>query len=116
MRVKRGTKSRRRIRRIQKLTSGFVGRSKNTVRQATSRGEKALTYAYVGRRLKKREFRTLWIARINAAVREHGLTYSRFIAGLRKANVEVDRKILASLGYENTAEFKSFIDIAKANL
>ena len=115
MRVKRGVKSRRRIRRIQKRAEGFVGRSKNTVRQTISRMEKALTHSYHGRRLKKREYRSLWITRINAVVSDHGLSYSRFIAGLKKANVAVDRKTLASIGYENAGALKAFIDIAKAN-
>ena len=115
MRVKRGTKARKRRKRMLKLAEGFRGRSKNTIRQATQRAEKALTYTYRDRRVRKRTFRQLWVTRINAAVREHGLSYSRFIAGLKKANVEIDRKILADIGARDPRAFSAIVDIARSN-
>ena len=116
MRVKRGTKARQRRKGILKLAKGFRGRSKNTIRQATQRVEKALCYAYRDRRTKKREFRKLWITRINAAARLNGLSYSQFTDGLRKASVELDRKVLASLGANDPQTFSAVCQVAKANL
>jgi large subunit ribosomal protein L20 len=97
-----------------KITKGFRGRSANTIRQATQRGEKALTYVYRDRKVRKRDFRALWIARIGAAVREHGMSYSQFINGLKKAGVAIDRKILADLGARDAAAFKAVVETARA--
>ena len=104
-RVKRGTTTHARHKKVLKASKGFVGRSSTNYRIALERLEKSLQYAYRDRRNKKREFRGLWIQRINAAVREHGLTYSRFIAGLNKAGIEIDRKVLAAIAYDDAASF-----------
>jgi large subunit ribosomal protein L20 len=116
MRVKRGTKCRKRHKKFLKRAEGFVGRSGNTFRQAAIRVEKAMTYEFRDRKVKKREFRALWITRINAACRLNGLSYSRFIAGLKAANVEVDRKVLADLGAFSPAAFASLAETAKRAL
>jgi len=105
-RVKRGVTAHARHKKILKLAKGYVGRSSTNYRPALQRVEKALQYAYRDRRTKKREFRGLWIQRINAAVREHGLTYSRFIDGLGKAGIEVDRKDLVPLLGERDGEIQ----------
>ena len=99
-RVKRGTKARKRHKKILKLAKGNVGGRRKLYRQARNTFEKGLTYAYRDRKTKKREFRALWITRINALVREHGMNYSRFIAGLKQAGIELDRKQLAALAME----------------
>ena len=116
MRVKRGVKARRRRNRLFDLAKGFRGRSKNTIRQARARIEKAMVYAYVGRRLKKREFRGIWIVRISAAAKLNGISYSKFMGGLTKAGIEVDRKILAELGAKEPKVFTAIAEIAKNNL
>src|SRR5882724_8930077 len=100
-RVKRGTTTHARHKKVLKQSKGFYGRTSTTYRAALERLEKSLQYAYRDRRNKKREFRGLWIQRINAAVREHGLTYSRFIAGLKAAGIEMDRKVLAAVAYDD---------------
>ena len=100
-RVKRGTTTHARHKKVLAQSKGFVGRSSTNYRIARERLEKSLQYAYRDRRVKKREFRGLWIQRINAAVREHGLTYSRFIDGLKKAGIEMDRKVLAAIAYDD---------------
>ncbi|MCB0359041.1 MAG: 50S ribosomal protein L20 [Bdellovibrionales bacterium] len=105
MRVKRGSKARKRRNRVLKLAKGFRGRSKNTIRQASARVDKALTYAYRDRRVKKREFRRLWITRINAAARQNGMSYSQLMAGLRVAGIELDRKALADIGMNEPESF-----------
>ena len=115
-RVKRGVTKHARHKKILKLAEGYVGRSSTAYRPALERVEKALQYAYRDRRNKKRDFRGLWIQRINAAVREHGLTYSRFIAGLRAAGVEMDRKVLATLAYDEPAGFAAIVEKAKGAL
>ena len=97
-RVKRGTTTHARHKKVLEQSKGFRGRTSTTFRAAKQRLEKSLQYAYRDRRNKKRDFRGLWIQRINAAVREHGLTYSRFIDGLKKAGIEIDRKVLAGPG------------------
>lgn len=114
MRVKRGVKARRRRNRTLQLAKGFRGRSKNTIRQATQRVEKALVYAYRDRRVKKRAFRELWILRISAAVRALDMKYSDFIAGLKKADVELDRKMLAELAVRQPEAFAKVVEIARA--
>jgi len=96
-RATRGTKGRRRHKKWLKLAKGAFGRRSKIIKSAKATAEKGLQYAYVARRLNKRNYRRLWIQRINAAVRQHGLSYSRFIAGLKRANIELDRKILADV-------------------
>src|SRR6476619_2924389 len=95
--------------RILKQAKGFYGKRKNVYTVAKNVVEKGMTYSYVGRKLKKREYRRLWIARINAAVREEGLTYSQFINLLGKKGIEVDRKVLADLAMNNTESFKAIV-------
>src|SRR3954463_4931074 len=111
-RVKRGTTTHARHKKVLAQSKGFVGRSSTNYRIARERLEKSLQYAYRDRRVKKREFRGLWIQRINAAVREHGLTYSRFIAGLAGAGIVVDRKVLSDLAVHEPAAFKALVDQA----
>jgi large subunit ribosomal protein L20 len=115
-RVKRGVTAHARHKKVLKLAKGYVGRSNNAYRPALERVEKALQYAYRDRRVKKREFRGLWIQRINAAVREHGLTYSKFIAGIKAANIEIDRKMLAAIAFDDAASFATLVEQAKAAL
>ena len=115
-RVKRGVTARARHKKILGEASGYYGRRKNTFRAANAAVEKAGKYAYRDRKNKKRVFRALWIQRINAAVREEGLTYSRFIDGLLKAGVTLDRKALAELAMHEPGAFKSVIAQAKAAL
>jgi large subunit ribosomal protein L20 len=114
-RAKGGPKTRRRHKRQLKLASGFVG-GRKLYRQARNTLEKGLTYAYRDRKNKKREFRSLWIARINALVREHGISYSQFIGGLHKAGIELDRKQLAALAMEREKLFTELVNAAKAAL
>ncbi len=116
MRVKRGVKARRRRNKVLKLAKGFRGRSKNTIRTATHRVEKALCYSYRDRRQKKRHFRELWIVRLSAAVRELGLNYSQFVNGLKKANVDLNRKVLADMAVRDPEGFRSVVEIAKAQV
>lgn len=116
MRVKRGVKARRRRNKIFKLAKGFRGRSNNTIRQTTQRVEKSLQYAYRDRRVKKRDFRALWIARIGAAARLHGLSYSQLIHGLKTSGVELDRKILSDLGANEPAAFTAVAELAKTQV
>jgi large subunit ribosomal protein L20 len=115
-RVKRGVTARARHKKIIKMASGYRGRSKNCFRIALERVEKALRYAYRDRRTRKRDFRALWIQRINAAVREHGLTYSQFIHGLTQAGIAVDRKIMADLAVREPGAFKVLVDHAGSAL
>lgn len=115
-RVKRGTTAHRRQRKIINMAKGYRGRSKNCVRIARQRVEKALQYAYRDRRTKKRDFRRLWIQRINAACRELGMTYSQFINGVTKSGIEVDRKVMADLAVREPAAFKSLFEQAQAAL
>ena len=115
-RVKRGVTTHARHKKILKLSKGYVGRSSTNYRIAMERLEKALRYAYRDRRVKKREFRGLWIQRINAAVREHGLTYSRFIAGLKKSGIEMDRKVLSAIAFDDPAAFAEIVRKVQAAL
>jgi len=115
-RVKRGTTTHARHKKVLEQSKGFVGRSSTNYRIAMERLEKALRYAYRDRRVKKREFRALWIQRINAAVRAHGLTYSKFIDGLNKAGIEMDRKVLAAIAYDDAASFEAIVQQVKAAL
>ena len=115
-RVKRGVTTHARHKKVLEQSKGFVGRSSTNYRIALERLEKSLQYAYRDRRVKKREFRGLWIQRINAAVREHGITYSRFIDGLNKAGIEMDRKVLSALAFDDPAAFASVVEKVKASL
>jgi large subunit ribosomal protein L20 len=115
-RVKRGVPARRRRRRVLKEAKGYQGSRHRLFKTAREAVERAWKYAYRDRRQRKREFRGLWIARINAAVREHDLSYSRFMDGLHKAGVEVDRKNLADLAVSDPAGFAALVARAKAQL
>ena len=112
-RVKRGVTKHARHKKVLKLAKGYVGRSSTSFRPALERVEKALQYAYRDRRNRKRDFRGLWIQRINAAVREHGLTYSRFIAGLKAAGIEMDRKVLAAIAFDDAPAFAAIVEQVK---
>ena len=114
-RVKRGVTKHARHKKIIDAAKGFRGRRKNTFRIANQAVEKAGQYAYIGRKLKKRQFRALWIQRINAAVRQYGMTYSRFMDGLNKAGIELDRKVLADMAGNEPDAFKLLVDVAKKN-
>ena len=113
MRVKRGVTKRRRHKKILKLASGVYAARGKLIRPARLAVEKSLIYAYRDRKQRKRQFHRLWITRINAAAREHGLTYSRFIAGLKRAGVEMDRKVLADLAVAEPRAFSELVTLAK---
>ncbi len=115
-RVKRGTTAHARHKKVLKQAKGFRGRRGNVYRVAKQAVMKAGQYAYRDRRQRKREFRALWIARINAAVREHGLTYSAFMAGLKRANIEIDRKVLADLAVADKPAFAKIASQIMASL
>ena len=115
-RVKRGVTTRAKHKRILEQAKGYYGRRKNTIRVAKQAVEKAQQYAYRDRKRRKRTFRALWIQRLNAAVRPFGLTYSRFVDGLGKAGVLVDRKILSDLAIREPAAFQAIVEKAKAAL
>ncbi|MEA2936011.1 MAG: large subunit ribosomal protein [Variibacter sp.] len=115
-RVKRGVTSHAKHKKVLKAAKGYYGRRKNTIRIAKQAVEKAAQYAYRDRKRRKRTFRALWIQRLNAAVRPFGLTYSRFIAGLDKAGVLVDRKVLSDLAIREPAAFQMIVEKAKASL
>ncbi len=115
-RVKRGVTARRRHKKVLEQAKGYRGRRKSVYRVAKQAVIKAGQYAYRDRRQRKRQFRALWIARINAAAREHGLSYSRLMDGLNKAGVELDRKVLADLAVFNQAAFAELASTAKASL
>jgi large subunit ribosomal protein L20 len=114
MRVKKGIKARRRRNRVLKLAKGFRGRRKNCYKRANQAVERALDYSTRHRRLRRREFRALWIVRINAAARMNGTTYSRLTAGLTKAGIALDRKVLADLALFAPADFAAVVKAAKA--
>lgn len=115
-RVKRGVTAHARHRKVIKKAKGYYGRRKNTFRVANQAVEKAGQYAYRDRRARKRNFRSLWIQRINAAAREAGMTYARFINGLDRAGIEVDRKVLADIAVKEPEAFKALAEKAKAAL
>ena len=115
-RVKRGVTSHAKHKKVFKAVKGQWGRRKNTIRVAKQAMEKAMQYAYRDRRNKKRNFRSLWIQRINAGVRAEGLTYSKFINGLNKTGVKLDRKTLAEIAYDNPEAFKTIVKKAQAAL
>ncbi len=113
-RVKRGVTSHARHRKVIKQAKGYYGRRKNTIRTARQAVEKAGQYAYRDRKVRKRTFRALWIQRINAAARENGLTYGRLIDGLKKAGIELDRKVLADIAVHEPQTFKGLVEAASA--
>lgn len=113
-RVKRGVTSHAKHKKTLKAAKGFYGRRKNTIRAAKAAVDRSMQFATRDRRVKKRTFRALWIQRLNAAVREHGLTYSRFIAALLKADIALDRKALADLAMNEPAAFAAIVEKAKA--
>jgi len=110
----RAVPSHARRKRVLKQVKGFSGRRKNTITSANAAADRSMQHAYIGRKLRKRNFRALWIQRINAAVREHGLTYSRFISGLARAGIEIDRKVLADLAVREPEAFKALVDQANS--
>ncbi len=115
-RVKRGVTSHAKHKKVLDAAKGFYGRRKNTIRIAKQAVEKSMQYAYRDRKVRKRNFRALWIQRINAAVREHGLTYGRFIDGLNKAGIEIDRKVLSDLAIHEPQAFVALVGKSKAAL
>ncbi len=108
----RAVPSKARRKRVFKQAKGFYGRRKNNITSANAAVDRSMQYAYIGRKLKKRNFRALWIQRINAAVRQHGLTYSRFMSGLLKAGIEIDRKVLSDLAIHEPEAFKALVQQA----
>src|ERR671932_2393752 len=115
-RVKRGVTAHARHKKVLKLAKGYVGRSSTNYRPALQRVEKALRYAYRDRRNKKRDFRGLWIQLINAAAREHGLTYSQFMHGMKLAGLELDRKVLSDIAIREPEAFAAIVETIKAAL
>ncbi len=115
-RVKRGVTSHAKHKKVLKVVKGQWGRRKNTIRVARQAMEKAMQYAYRDRRAKKRDFRSLWIQRINAGVRAEGLTYSKFINCLNKSGIKLDRKVLAEIAYDNPEAFKTIVKKAQSAL
>ncbi|HEU4987888.1 LSU ribosomal protein L20P [Mesorhizobium sp. J18] len=115
-RVKRGVTAHAKHKKVLKAAKGFYGRRKNTIRIAKQAVERSMQYAYRDRKNRKRNFRALWIQRINAAVREHGLTYGRFIDGLNKAGIEVDRKVLSDMAIHEPQAFAALVAKSKTAL
>lgn len=115
-RVKRGTTTHQRQKKVLKMAKGYRGRAKNCFRTAIQRAEKGMQYAYRDRKAKKRTFRSLWIQRINAAAREHDMPYSKFMDGLHKAGIELDRKVLADMAVHDPKGFGEVANQAKAAL
>jgi large subunit ribosomal protein L20 len=115
-RVKRGVTTHARHKKVVKMAAGYRGRAKTNFRVAIEKVEKGLRYAYRDRRARKRSFRGLWIQRINAGVREHGITYSQFINGIKRAGITIDRKVLADLCYREPAAFDALVKQAIAAL
>lgn len=115
-RVKRGVTAHAKHKKVLKAAKGYYGRRKNTIRVAKQAVEKAGQYAYRDRKVRKRNFRSLWIQRINAAVREHGLTYGRFIDGLNKAGIEIDRKVLSDMAIHEPQAFAALVAKSKTAL
>ena len=113
-RVTRGVTAHAKHKKVLKAAKGYYGRRKNTIRIAKQAVERALQYQYRDRKRRKRSFRALWIQRINAATREHGMTYGRFIDGLNKLDIDIDRKVLADIAVHDAAAFKALVDKASA--
>ena len=116
MRIKRGVNAVKKRRKILKLAKGYFGAKSKNYRIARQAVMKSFNYAYIGRRLKKRDFRNLWIARINASARANGMSYSKFMYGLKKANVELNRKVLADIAVNDAQSFAKLVETAKASL
>ena len=116
MRIKRGVTSRRRKKRVLKLAKGYWGRRKSNFRRAKETIIRALAYSYRDRKQRKRQFRSLWIIRLNASVRQFGISYSKFINALKKSNIELDRKSLSELAIRDPQGFKSVVETAQASL
>ncbi len=112
-RIKRAVTAQKKKRKVMKLAKGYWGAKSKQYRAATEQVRRSLRYAYKGRKLRKRDFRRLWITRINAAARLNGMSYSTFISGLKKANVEVNRKMLADVAVNDAAAFAKLVDVAK---
>ena len=112
-RIKGAVNAHKKRRKIMKLAKGYYGSKSKQYRAASEQVRRSLRYAYIGRKLRKREFRSLWIARINAAARMNGMSYSTFINGLKKQNVEVNRKMLADLAVNDAAAFAKIVELAK---
>ena len=115
MRIKRGVNAVKKRRKILKLAKGYFGAKSKNYRIARQAVMKSFNYAYIGRRLKKRDFRNLWIARINAAARANGMSYSKFMYGLKKANVELNRKVLADIAVNDAQSFAKLVETTKAS-
>ena len=115
-RIKMSVNAKKRRRKVFKLAKGYFGAKSKQYRAASEQVARSLRYAYVGRRLRKRDFRKLWIARINAAVRPYGLSYSRFINGLKLANVDLNRKVLSEMAINDPAAFAKVVELAKEKL
>jgi len=115
-RVKGAMNARKKHKKILKLARGYYGQSSRSFRPANQAVMRAMRNAYIGRKLKKRDFRKLWIARINAAARLNGMSYSRFISGLKKADIEVNRKMLSEMAIHDPAGFKALVDVAKESV
>ena len=114
-RVKRGVNAKKRHKKVLKLAKGYYGAKSKLFRPANQAVMKSLTYAYIGRKQRKRDFRQLWITRINAAARANGMSYSKFINGLKKANIEVNRKMLSEMAIHDAEGFAKLVEIAKNN-
>lgn len=112
-RVKRGVNAKKRHKKVLKQAKGYFGAKSKLFRPANQAVMKSLNYAYIGRKLRKRDFRKLWIARINAAARLNGMSYSKFISGLKKANIEVNRKMLSEMAIHDAEGFAKLVEIAK---
>lgn len=115
-RVKKAVNARKKHKKVLKLAKGYFGAKSKQYRTANQAVMKSLSYSYTGRKLRKRDFRKLWIARINAAARINGLSYSRFINGLKRANVQIDRKVLADMAVNDAAGFSQLVTLAKQEL
>jgi large subunit ribosomal protein L20 len=115
-RVKRAITAKKKRRKILKMAKGFFGARSRLLRTATEATDRAMKYAYRDRRVRKRDFRKLWIARINAAARIHGISYSRFIDGIKKAHVDIDRKMLADLAVHDPKGFSQIVSLAKGEM
>lgn len=114
-RVKRGVNAKKRHKKVLKQAKGYYGAKSKLYRPANQAVMKSLNYAFIGRKLRKRDFRKLWIARINAAARLNGMSYSKFINGLKKADIEVNRKMLSEMAIHDAAGFAKLVEIAKGN-
>ena len=112
-RIKRAVTAHKKRRKVFKLAKGYFGSKSKQYRSAKEQVARSLRYAYIGRKLRKRDFRSLWIARINAAARINGMSYSKFICGLKKANIDLNRKVLADLAVNDAAAFAKLVEIAK---